>query len=134
MKKLVPGKYEAKPKQWGLGTTSKGNPQVIVLFGIDDQDGDHHEMTWFGTLKEGRGQEITLDSLLFMGFKGNDLTTLADGVEGGALDMDTPVSITIAEETNEKGQTFMKVQWVNRVGGAAFKDALSKKEAQVKLG
>lgn len=132
--KIEAGRYEARIVNYGIGTTKAGNPQVMVLFEFEDKDQDRHEITWYGTLKEGRGQEITIDSLLVMGMVGNDLTALADGVESGLLNVDSPVNITVALETTEQGQTFAKVQWVNALGGKAFRDKLSKNEAQVKLG
>lgn len=130
---LQQGKYEAKIIDYGVGTAKSGSPQVMILFGIQTQD-SFHELTWYGNLSD-KAMKYTLEALLACGMQGNDVAALADGVNSGLLDVDTPVSVTVAHEMSEKdGKTYARIKWVNRAGGAAFKNKLSKQEATIKLG
>lgn len=129
---IQPGIFEAKISNYAITTTQGGDPQVAILFDYNDHEGTPHEITWFGTLKEGKGQEITLKTLLYCGFAGTDPAELASGVESNLLDTVTPVKITI-EENNYNGKTSMRVQWVNRIGGN-MAGKLSASEAKVKMG
>jgi hypothetical protein len=139
MKLIQSGKYQGKIIDYGIGETRGGSPQVMILFEMLDQEMDRHELTWYGTLKEGKGQEITLKALLTCGMKGNDLDALADGVLSNILDVDTPVSLTVEREPrldamgNSTGETVAKIKWINRAGGAAFQSKLSRDEAKSKI-
>lgn len=131
-KEIKAGRYTASIVNYGITQKEGKDPQVAILFEFEDQDRDRHEMTWFGTLKEGKGQEITLKALLACGMTGNDVAALADGVESNVLDAATPVSIVMAQQTYE-GKTHMRVQWVNTLR-TGFQGKLDKGEAKVKLG
>lgn len=130
--KIVPGKYTAKISNYGITPTKSGDPQIAVLFDFNDQDGTPHEITWFGSLNGEKAQEITSKACLTMGLVGNDLGKIAAGVEGGALDHETPVSIQIEPHTWD-GKTVMRVKFINRLGGQAFQKKLSESEAKLKL-
>lgn len=129
--KITAGIFEARISNYGITVTKEGHPQVAILFDYNDHDGTPHEVTWFGTLKEGKGQEFTLKSLLYCGFSGSDPADLADGANTGLLDTMTPVKITI-EEQEYNGKRQMKVAWINRIGGAI--KSITKSEAKLKMG
>lgn len=142
MANMQPGTFKAKILNYTISNTKTGNPQVEILFGYNDGDtssigGTHHQITWWGHLTE-KATPITLKALDAMGFKGKtdeDFARLADGVEGGMLDIEKEVSLVLEEDTKEDGKKFVKVRWVNdpnRTQG--FKNALTKGEAKVKLG
>lgn len=118
------GKYIARIKDFGVGTTKAGDPKAMVMFTLKDENGTSHDMTWNGSLKEGRAREITIDALLICGLKGDDLSRLSMGVESGILDVNSDVQLDIQHESFE-GKTSAKIKWVNRPGGAAFRDKLT---------
>lgn len=131
---MKPGKYEATISDYGIGATKSGDPQVMILFNYKDAEGKDHEITWYGSLKE-KALKITLKSLLTCGFKGNDVSALAEGCMGNALDVNTPVQIDIQLEPSMDGtKSFLRVKWINPLGGAAFRSKFSKGEAVTKLG
>jgi hypothetical protein len=133
MAKIQPGTYEARVSDYGIGTTNDGNAQVMVLLAYKDQTGENHEVTWFGTLKEGKGREITLKALLTMGFAGDDVAALAEGIHSNLLDAVTPVSIVLEEHTyNDKKS--IRVQWINSLGGKMMEKRIEKSQAKLLLG
>jgi hypothetical protein len=133
MAKIQPGTYEARVSDYGIGTVKDGAPQVMVLLNYKDQDGDSHDVTWFGSLKEGKAQEITLKALLTMGFAGDDVAALADGIHSNLLDAVTPVSIVI-EEHEYQGKKSMRVQWINSMGGKTMEKRIEKSQAKILMG
>ena len=133
MAKMKPGVYEARISNYAIGTTQAGDPQVLILLNYNDEENAPHEVTWFGSLKEGKAQEITLRTLLDCGFSGSDPVDLADGTDSHLLDVITPVRITI-EEHEYQGKKSLRVQWINRMGGRALEKKITKSEARIKLG
>ena len=107
------GKYLGRILDYGIGVTKEGNPQAVILFAFSDAMDNRHEMTWYGTLKEGRGREITIDALLVCGLRGNNLETLADGVQGHALDAGREVQLTIEYQKDQNGREHPRVKWIN---------------------
>lgn len=133
MGKIVPGIYEAKIVNYGIGQTKAGDPQAMILFEYQDLDQTRHEITWYGTFKEGKGQEITLKALLTCGFTGNDPSILAEGVPSNALDVNRIVKITIDEDVNQfNGQKYMRVLWIN--DRTRELKSMERSAAKVKLG
>ncbi len=130
---VKPGKYLAKVIDYGIGETKAGLPQVLVMFEFKDSDGVQQQMVWYGTLKEGKGRDITIDSLLVCGFRGNDIEVLAEGIGNGALDTEKEVQLTIGEEPDQNGKMRTRIQWVNAPGGSAFREKLSKQETVSKF-
>lgn len=131
---VTPGQYKAKISNYGITNTKAGDPQVAVLFDIQDQDGTPREMTWYGTFKEGKGRDITLRALLTMGMRSDDFEKLAEGITGNVLNAENPVNLSIEDEPGQDGKTYAKIRWINPVGGSAFRDKMTKDQAKVKLG
>lgn len=130
MDNIPDGRHMAKVIDYGLSETKAGDPQVRVRFKLD---GDGSEITWFGSLKEGKAQEITVDALLVMGFTGSDLTALEGGSGSKVLNEEKSVSIVVEAETYN-GKTTSKVKWVNSIDGGAKKLDPSKKSSLKNLG
>ena len=88
-------------------------------------------MSWFGTLKEGAGRRITMDTLWTCGIqKGAKISDLAK--DPTILNTEKEVQLTI--DWNEyDGKRNLRINWVNEVGGAAFRDKLNDGQAATKL-
>jgi hypothetical protein len=113
------GRHLANVINYGIRDTSSGDPQVSVRFKLI-QDGS--EITWFGSLKEGKAQEITFDTLQrVLGMQGDDLNALAGGSGSGILDEKKDVEIVVANE-EWQGKIRTKVKWVNEIGGFTKKN------------
>jgi hypothetical protein len=128
------GRYSAVVKDYGISETQAGDPQVFIAFDVAHGEGTE-TLTWFGSLKEGKAQEITLKGLLAAGFTGKDVSELADGPDGGALPLGIEVSLVIENEEYE-GKTRTRIRWVNKPGsgGVQRADATTAKAKLAKLG
>lgn len=115
--------------------SSNGNMQIAVPFEIvDDEQHAGEVITWFATMhgtpdKKGKtGKDRVLESLLYMGFQGDDLTELMEISDDQARSlMPEIVEIVVAPDEFE-GTWRLKVRWVNRPGAgrASFKAPLTK--------
>lgn len=128
---MKPGRYTGYIRNYGLGENKSGMPNVWINFDVKDTNGDTYGYTWFGSLKEGRAREITIDALLACGLTGNNLENLKSGIEGGALDQTQGVELHLEEETWD-GKTRLKVKWINKQGGMKF-DKLASENAAKKM-
>lgn len=128
------GRWPGRVKDYGISETQAGDPQVFIQFAVDGPEGEE-TMTWFGSLKEGKAQEITLKAVLAAGFQGKDVTELVDGTDGGAIPLETEVSLVVEDDTYE-GKTRQRIKWVNKPGsgGVQRADATSAKAKLAKLG
>lgn len=133
-------KVKARAVAWGAKQTNKGDPAIAVKFVVVDGEHKDEELYWQGGLNdqgaEGRKSqlEITLDALEACGFdagKHRDLSVLAEGPAGGALDGNRDVMLTVEIETWE-GKPQVRVKWVNDIAGAKFHGALQKDEFALK--
>lgn len=122
---MQPGRYEGKILDYGIGETKMGNPQIFVKFKIGEKS-----LTWFGSLSE-KAIEITGKALIACGFKGTDLSVLADGLNSNALDLDKTLSLVVENE-EYKGKTYTKIKWVNELNSGAT-EKLNKAGAVQKL-
>lgn len=129
--KIKPGKYKANILDYGIKETKTGAPQVCIAMNYLDSDQDVHEITWFGVLKGG-AEEITIETLLRCGMKGNDILALAGGAESDLLDAATTYTIAVVEHEWE-GKKSMRVQWISNSAGA-LENKLSKQDATTKFG
>ena len=129
---MIPGRYIGKIIDYGMGETQKGDPQVLVMFEFKDDEEVNQRMCWFGTLKEGKGRQITIDTLLNCGFKGTELSVLADGVGNGALDTEKELQLTVNENVYN-GKKSLRIDFVNLPGGSAFREKMSKEQVVQKF-
>jgi hypothetical protein len=91
--------------------TKEKKPQILVYFEITEGPHAGERYPWFGYFTK-ETYERTIQSLRYMGWKGDDLEKL------GALSQE--VSIAIGHNEWE-GKIRARVDWVNRAGGAAMK-------------
>ena len=115
------GRFEAIIKDYGIGETQAGRPQVYVMFEFEFEDEDgklsKRTMSWFGSLYRG-AVEITLKSLLHCGLREENFAKLGELVKGPKsklLDQERPRVIDIIEEPHHEdmSKTVTKVAWVN---------------------
>jgi hypothetical protein len=110
------GDFIGVVKDYGIGETKAGDPQVVITFTVDFGDAGQHDMNWYGTLKEGKGRDITLKALLAVGFHG-EVAGLLDP-DGGAIAKGTQARLVIAEEARQDGNgTVHRIKWVNSMSG-----------------
>lgn len=95
--------------RWGTVNDKK---QVLVYFQVTHGDWAGEVLPWFGFFSD-NAWERTIESLRYIGFTGDDLTTLAE------QPLDQMVTITVEHnEYNEK--TYARVAFVNALGGGAI--------------
>lgn len=132
--KIEAGIYEAKIIDYGIGQTKAGDPQVMILFEYNDNDGQRHELIWYGSLKE-KAIPYTMKTLLYCGMNCNDPMELAEGIPSNILDAATPLKITVElEQKNDGTGTFAKIAWVNRASTGGLAKRITKSEAKIKMG
>jgi hypothetical protein len=107
--------YRARAREWTLGESSKGTPQVVVAFNILDEGAAEKALTWYGYFTDATADR-TLESLKHMGFEGDDITIL-DGLGRNEVSL-------VVEDEEYEGQTHARVRWVNKAGGLAVKQPL----------
>jgi hypothetical protein len=120
---IAEGTYEAMPVAGSLqfaNSGKKGTPQVAVDLKIVDGDEAGRVIQWIGYFTENTFKR-TVESLQYMGMKGEDLDLLHD------TDLKERVQIVVRHE-DYNGSIRPRVQWVNRLGGFRFENQLGKDE------
>ena len=108
---------KAKILDYGVSANGKGNPQVFIEAAVEGAT--YPTVTWFGQLTSEGSREITLKALLICGFKKNsDFSQIAEGKEGGALDVGRVVDVLFGPETWE-GKTREKIKYFNAPGSGS---------------
>jgi hypothetical protein len=107
---MEPGKYKAKPIDRQFGKTAKGNDQILVTFAILE-DGPHKnkKVYWYGHFTE-KTADRTLESLEHCGWDGASLVELK-GFGSKEVELD------VGLEQGDDGKEYVRVRWVNRLGG-----------------
>lgn len=108
--------------RWSLTKAEK--KQVSATFKLIDAAGNP-TVTWYGSFSStaigNTGKTVakrTVESLRYMGFKGNDFLELE------TQKLDQIVSIVIEHEVSDKdGKTYLKASWINQPGGGVIKIA-----------
>lgn len=115
-----------------------GKLKAVVMFQLTEKDDGvkYETMKWDGFFvkKDGSINTSTFKNLIQMGFKSEDLSSLASE---GALDLGPEYFLTI--EIDEKG--YQRIQWVNREESSGMKeikksgaDSLKRKFAEMRIG
>jgi len=114
--------------QWGK--TQGGKVQIVVRVKTLEGESSGQTISWFGYFTP-KTEERTMQSLRYMGWKGNDLMNL------GALRQEFEI---VVEHEEYEGRLRAKVAWINRLGGGQVKlknpmgdDELRHFAAQMKL-
>jgi hypothetical protein len=107
MADIAKGTYPARPESWQFSKTKQNKPQVEVVFMITDAAYAGAHISWFGFLTE-KTIKSTFKALTFMGFEGDDLSTLNDTKPD-----DVEVHLVIEVEPDLEGTPRSNVRWVN---------------------
>lgn len=116
-----------KIKDYGIEEVDAldGAPKVVIIF-----EGGH-KFEGFIFKRDGDPNKKTLKTLFTCGFRGKDLTQLAHGPEGDALDMGKEFELDIQDDENG----YAKVEWVIDPDEKRFSDKVDKKKfGGMKLG
>lgn len=123
---VVPGRYTANIKDWGIVEKEINGDEALeawISFDFKDQNGGLQSITWKKLVmtKDGeRAKNVNL-ALAACGMEPMDDDGNVDMVafmDSAALDMKTPVDITIVDQPSRDGsQVYKNVEWVNKVGG-----------------
>lgn len=107
---------------------STGNIQIAVQCEVTEGDYAGETIAWIGTFAPGKATEIALRALKeSFGWKGDDLSELADLDAAGAAQL-LPDVVELACDMEEyQGEWRLKAKWANKPGGGrfAFKQPLS---------
>lgn len=139
------GNYTAKVIAYGTKKTLAGEGAIVIQFGFECE-GEQTSLSWQGSTKNvGTGKktalQITCETLETCGFDWSssnvtkNFAALENGTTSGLLDTDQEVSIKVEHEAGTDGNLYPRIRWVNKLGGGAFKNLMSKGEsAQVFAG
>jgi len=123
---MIPaGYYQAKCTETQWCFSSKGTKSIACLFELfidADVPEKNTTITWYGYFTD-KTWERTCESLMHMGWSGDDLSELGE--------LEQTVSLDVAEEEYE-GRVRNKVQWVNPVGrkGISNSNPMSEQDIQ----
>lgn len=126
------GQYQAKITDYGLvGNKAGDGASVFVTFTVENEG----NITWYGSLKEGKAFEITYTNLLEMGFNGVDPTELSAGPdiitpEKNKLITTDEIQIYVDTEVNHMGRDVMRVK---RIGEGKQLERLQKEEFKKRI-
>lgn len=107
------GTYIAKILTHTIGETQKGDPQAVVTFSFQTDEGSQN-LNWYGSFSE-KALPHTVKALVVCGLKGNN--------PAGDLEIGKEVQIVIENEADDQGKVRSKIRWVNQVGGGVKKMA-----------
>lgn len=116
------GTYVGKASQISLGKSKSGFAQIAINFELK-QGGNK---IWFGSLKPGKGREITMKAILAAGLEN----------AAGALSPDNTIIKVTGKDVNlvietdmYEGEANQKIKWVNTIDGSVFREKLSHGDA-----
>lgn len=117
------GTYLGRVNDWGITKNKKGDPQVIIE--LMNEAGE--KITWFGSFNGG-AKLITIETLVKCGFRGDDLSVLADDEKTTALDKEKDILFNVADEFYN-GKNYRKVKWISDPNETRGPKRMNKKEA-----
>lgn len=128
----VPGKYKAKPADWGIAKDKSGNPRVMVLFDYFQKNpttgaDEPTQLMWWGSFTGG-AREFTFEALEIMGLK-TPPSSMESGAEGKALDSLSDVVIVVKHKTDPQGIVRPEVAFIN-AANAGVKSNLADGESK----
>lgn len=114
---IPPGTYIARAVSAELGYTSGGKEQVGVTFEIAEGEHKGNRLGWYGYFHTEDTSNRTLESLEIAGWTGEGRFQEFRGL--GSTECQIVVS-----HNEYQGKTRVKVDWVNRIGGAFMKSQM----------
>lgn len=112
---LRAGRYKARATDGALGATSKGAPEVAIMFELSEVPG--HRLAWYGFFTE-KTEEKTLEALFACGWDGENIEQLA-GITENEVELVVEVEEQRDEQNRPTGNWRNRVRWVNPLGGGA---------------
>ena len=107
MEEIETGKHLAKIVDYGFAKTKSGAEQVFITFELLDG----RKKKWFGSLKQGKACEFTIDTMLKIGFNG-DWDSFSEPGVVTAFNPNKELEIDVQDE-HFNGQTYRKIKWIN---------------------
>ena len=95
----------------------KKTKQCLVYFEILEGEHRGERLPWFGFFSKAAWKR-TVEALKYCGFKGDDLTTVAD------QELNQKVQVVVEHNEREKDgdvRVYARIAWVNRIGSGAIK-------------
>jgi len=126
MPTMEAGTHVARIVSTAIGTTKKGEPQVLIRF--ENDHGEH--ITWYGYFSH-KALPYTLERLKTCGWdavaNGNDVSSLhqSEMLVGNQVEL-------VCEEEEYEGKPRVRVQWINSLGSTLSIDEARDIGAKVK--
>ena len=115
----IKAKYLARAVACAFGISSNGNYQIAISGEVTEGDHAGEQITWIGHFTE-KTQERTIESLQHFGWKGDDLSELADLDAEGCQRLLPEIVEFACDVESYEGETQLKVKWVNKPGAGRF--------------
>jgi hypothetical protein len=120
---LNAGDYEGAIEDYGIKSTTKGDPQVFIQFKVNKGEGQGFaNLTWYGGLSTNKSDKVdkspaeyTVETLIACGFSGGDVEELCGGIASNSLKVGTKMSLHI-EDNNYNEKITSRIKYVNRPG------------------
>ena len=122
------GTYKAKLLDCGLIQAKSGAPVVTLQMGFVDQDGVSKRLTWFGAMSGG-AVDITVPTLVRMGFKSDNIADVANGIEMFNHEADYEIVVTLEPNPKKNNALEPRINFINLPGGSGFRNKMSKDDA-----
>lgn len=118
MSELQTGVFRVKavPGSQDFGVSGNGNEQVAVAVEFLDGPNKGRRSVWYGSFTE-NAADRTMESLRYLGWNNDDLFNMTGLGESEAVGV-------VEEEEGNDGKRRVRVKWINRVQGPAFKNRL----------
>lgn len=105
---LEAGNYTGTIQDYGLVQNAKGQPQVKVLFKLNNGQ----SFSWFGGLGTEQQQEITTKTLITLGASTNNIDKIENGPNSGVLNQKKEFTLVV-EHSEYNGKTFARIKYIN---------------------
>lgn len=109
-------RIRAVPGSQDFGVSNNGNEQVAVAIEFLDGPNKGRRAVWYGSFTE-KTEDRTLESLRYLGWSNDELFNMQGLGEAEA-------EAVLEEEEGQDGKMRIRVKWINRVRGPAFKNRL----------
>ncbi len=132
MSLIAAGYYEAKIMDYGIKTTKAGDPAPTIAFSVILPDGGNERVFWQGSFKSEVSTDIALKALISCGLeRGEDLPSLAKGIESGLLDTDTLVQVKVEHERdqNDHEKIYARIGRISSLGASNLQNTITAAEA-----
>jgi hypothetical protein len=118
------GKHPARAVNAVLGVANTGTEQVGIEYEFTDGPNKGKRITHYAYFTD-KTMDRSVETLRLSGFEGDDLTDVSS-----LSAPTTPVVQLVLEHEEHNGVSQIRVKWVNRLGGAAVKQAMEPDQAR----